>query len=155
MNETPLSIDRRAFLQSAVAVAGGGLAAGGESEPTESVATIPTTPEEIRAAFDDVPRLDEPAPRQRRLANNYFPEEVVPKSGPVPDPRAGYTEVDVTVPRWVLASVYRDLNDWPETSRGAAVDQLLSVHSIHEHHVLPDGRDAAEVVVEAVEQGEP
>jgi len=129
-------------------LASGVAGATASAETSDDVTTIPKTPEEIRTAFADVPRLDDPEPRERRNANSWYPEVVVPDTGPVPDPDAGTMRHEMTAPRWVLASVYDSLR--PGADRSCAIDYLLSTYDLHQVYMTPDGRRAPDVIAEAV-----
>jgi len=142
--------DRRAFLQSASSVATIGIP---ETTPAaeDDLPLVPTTPEGIRAAFADVPRLDDPTPRQRLVASGWYPDVVVPDEGPIPDPSAGRIDVEVVTPPWVLASVVADDRFGPH--RATVINGLLARQCVHEHYVTPDGRDAVDVLLERLEEG--
>ena len=117
--------------------------------------TIPTTAEEIRAAFDDVPRLENPSEKERSFAHYRFPEVVVPESGPIPDPQTEQT-VTLDAPPWLLATVY-DLatrKDGGKATRQSVEDRFLSRYQAWEEWRLPDGTNAVDAVLDAVTEGD-
>lgn len=151
---------RRDILQATAGVAAGttviGHATAAESAAEHSPhEAIPTTTEEIRAAFDDVPRLENPSEKERSFAHYRFPEVVVPESGPIPDPQNEQT-VTLDAPPWLLATVF-DLttrNDGGEATRQSVEDRFLSRYQAWEEWRLPDGTDAVDVILDAVAEGD-
>jgi len=145
-----LRFGRRAFLSSAACLATTGLP---DTQPdaADDLPTIPTAPDEIRAAFEDVPRVHDPDSRTRLAAEAWYPEVVVPDEGVVPDPDAGTIHAEVVTPRWVLAAAFDNLS--AGATRGSVIDYLLSASNVCEHYVTLDGRDAADAILDALDEG--
>jgi hypothetical protein len=112
---------------------------------------VPTTPEEIRAAFDDVPRLDNPTEKERRINRHYLPDMVVPEEGPIPDPVMD-TPVTLTAEPWLLASAYDQAIYRSDDNRRAIEDLFLSRRQAVEEWVLPDGTNAVDALLEVVQE---
>jgi len=129
------------------ATAGTAASAPGRVAPDAGVhEAIPTTPAEIRAAFADVPRLENPDPFDRELARARFPDVVVPVEGQIPDPNDTIT-VDLEAPSWALATAFDANRDGAEPNPRAVVDRLIDMYSIEERWILPDGTDAVAAIV--------
>jgi hypothetical protein len=115
---------------------------------------IPTTPAEIQAAFEDVPRAEEPQhlPYTAETARATFPDDVVDDDGPVPDPDDRIRTVEIETPAWVLATAYAKHRErGSEVSRAAVGDTFLTHCQAYEKWVLSDGTDAIEAIIDAVE----
>lgn len=114
---------------------------------------VPTSPEEIRAAFDDVPRLEDPTKDERLTARHLFPELVVPDQGPIPDPSRSLS-VTLDAPPWLLASAYSKerAQSGSEATYQSVEDRFLSRRQAIEEWVLPDGTDAVGAVAAALQE---
>lgn len=163
-SEMSATLDRREILRSAAILATGSSvpAGSGTANSTESSSAneeaIPTEPDEIHAAFEDVPRIDDPDDTQRMMARQQYPDVVVPDEGPIPDPEYGRVVTEIEVPEWVLASAYdraqarAEKHPDREPNQGSVTDNLLSMFYVWEMYRTPDGRDAVEAVLDEVER---
>lgn len=129
----------------------------GDGQGDDAHPEIPTTEAEIRAAFEDVPRADEPEnlPVTRETARAWFPDAVVDDDGPVPDPDDRIVDVEIEVPDWLVATAYyKHRESGAEVSRQAVADTLLNYRQAYEHWVLSDGSDAVEAIVQAIQEAD-
>ena len=144
---------RRQVLQATAGLAAGAVLSGDavaadtDANPHE---TVPTTPAEIRAAFDDVPHLQDPTASERSTARHHFPDEVVPDEGPIPDPTM-QTAVQLDAEPWLLASVYEKGQRRGDSERQPIEDLFLERRRAVEQWVLPDGTNAVDAVVAALQ----
>jgi len=147
---------RRSVLQATAGLAAGSALTGrvvGADDGTSKQDVIPTTPAEIREAFNDVPQLDNPTPRQRSSARNHFPDLVVPDDGPVPDPKLSHP-VTLDAPPWLLATAYYKEREHAgsEVTYQSVEDRFLARRQLFEEWALPDGTDAVEAVTKAIQE---
>jgi hypothetical protein len=150
--------NRRDILQTTAAFLAGSTVVGESATPAPADSTasdaVPTTAEEIRAAFDDVPHLDEPTQRERRSARQYYPDIVVPNEGPIPDPQHKIA-VTLDAPPWLLASAYdKSRSHGTEATYQGVEDRFLSRYQAWEEWRLPDGSDAVEAIVQAIKEAD-
>jgi hypothetical protein len=135
----------------------------GDSSPskqTDDEAPIP-------APFDELPTRADPSEGERGLAQSRFPPEAVPDTGPIPDPNHQHTaEREIVVPEWAVEAARWHLqrlldrrgDDSPDTPAELPAwrveETLMGYAQLRERFVMPDGRDAGDVVLAGLDEGD-
>lgn len=147
------SASRRDVLRQAVtgagAVAIGLTPAAARGTDTESGTDTTAIP----APFDEMPTIDDPSEKERRLGTASYPPEAIPDEGPIPDWRHQHTvERELTIPAWALEATRWRLghNTRDELDRWRVEEFLMEYAYISERFITPDGRDAVAVLLEDV-----
>lgn len=116
---------------------------------------------QIPAPFDELPTVEAPTETERKRARRRFGPRAAPAHGPVVDPnhKRRY-ETPLWLPEWVLeAARWRvqrcaDAGVVDRVDRGLVADWLLEYAQADEVFLTPDGRDAVDVILDEIRDGE-
>lgn len=107
------------------------------------------TPGPFFEELDDLPRIENPKPEERRMAETYFGADSVPDDGAIPDYHPfHHVPIEIEVSELTLDAVRRRHEGEGQLDRGAVLDDVRCFAIADEQYRTPDGRDAVEVILE-------
>ena len=149
MTDDSPNLSRRELLQAGAALGAAGVV------PAGAAAKVAGSEVRIPAPFDQVPVLEEPSEKDRRIASVNYSPDAIPEEGPMPDPHhQAVREVPHVVPEWALEAARWRLDRADDPGGGKVEMFLMEYAYVRERFVTPDGRDAVDFLLQEADDGE-